>query len=433
MACGGTVKAMARISGSGMDTRGKRMEWNLKTPLQWDWERFTFFSGNESEVCDWRAENGGMMKSGPVCSSVSGTGTCSGSDLGNGSSRSSFSSSVGSSPKNGVEVSGFSCEAVDGFHEKLNKSNELICGEDTGNGSGEPPVDLKLGKRTYFEDYGGVDMKALSSSISIKKPKASYQATQSSYCQVEGCNTDLISAKDYHRKHRVCDIHSKSAKVIVAGLECRFCQQCSRFHDLSEFDQKKRSCRRRLSDHNARRRKPQLETISFNSRFLPSFYGSLWEESPGFSLSTVKGSWFKANKAKGVDAQVELPILNFSNTIHDTHHDLGRPMSSKNTTNEAIKQVLQSSSTSAFKYRAPDLGCALSLLSNESCCPSNIGESNMIQFTSSNQTALSNPLFSMVNSSTGCWHDEDFGAQEPFTFNSYENPFFDANFLEFKT
>jgi hypothetical protein len=32
----------------------------------------------------------------------------------------------------------------------------------------------------------------------------------------------------YHRKHRVCDIHSRSPKVIVAGLESRFCQQCRR-------------------------------------------------------------------------------------------------------------------------------------------------------------------------------------------------------------
>ncbi|KAK2441603.1 squamosa promoter-binding protein [Trifolium repens] len=49
----------------------------------------------------------------------------------------------------------------------------------------------------------------------------------------------------YHRKHRVCDIHSRSPKVIVAGLESRFCQQCRRFHDLFEFNEKKRSCRRR--------------------------------------------------------------------------------------------------------------------------------------------------------------------------------------------
>nr|GEY98711.1 squamosa promoter-binding-like protein 2 [Tanacetum cinerariifolium] len=41
-----------------------------------------------------------------------------------------------------------------------------------------------------------------------------------------GCDHDLASAKDYHRKHMVCDIHSKALKVIVAGLEHRFCHQC---------------------------------------------------------------------------------------------------------------------------------------------------------------------------------------------------------------
>ncbi|KAH6779213.1 squamosa promoter binding protein-like 2 [Perilla frutescens var. hirtella] len=85
---------------------------------------------------------------------------------------------------------------------------------------------------------------------------------QNPCCQVEGCNLDLKLAKDYHRRHRICETHSKSPKVIVAGMERRFCQQCSRFHDLSEFDDKKRSCRRRLSDHNARRRRVQPDSAT---------------------------------------------------------------------------------------------------------------------------------------------------------------------------
>lgn len=44
---------------------------------------------------------------------------------------------------------------------------------------------------------------------------------------------------------------------------------------MAEFDQNKRSCRRRLTHHNARRRKPQADAISFNSSRLSSmFYGS---------------------------------------------------------------------------------------------------------------------------------------------------------------
>ena len=47
-------------------------------------------------------------------------------------------------------------------------------------------------------------------------------------CQVEGCELELGTAKDYHRKHRVCEAHTKCPRVVVAGQERRFCQQCSR-------------------------------------------------------------------------------------------------------------------------------------------------------------------------------------------------------------
>ena len=48
---------------------------------------------------------------------------------------------------------------------------------------------------------------------------------------------------------------------------------CQRFHGLSEFDEKKKSCRRRLSDHNARRRK-QPGSVHLNSRVSSSLYGT---------------------------------------------------------------------------------------------------------------------------------------------------------------
>ncbi|CAH1439327.1 unnamed protein product [Lactuca virosa] len=74
-------------------------------------------------------------------------------------------------------------------------------------------------------------------------------------CQIEGCNADLSLAKHYHRRHKVCEFHSKASTVLAAGLTQRYCQQCSRFHILEEFDEGKRSCRKRLADHNRRRRK----------------------------------------------------------------------------------------------------------------------------------------------------------------------------------
>ncbi|KAK8560351.1 hypothetical protein V6N13_082797 [Hibiscus sabdariffa] len=81
-------------------------------------------------------------------------------------------------------------------------------------------------------------------------------------CQVDNCKEDLSTAKDYHRRHKVCEIHSKATKALVEKQMQRFCQQCSRFHPLSEFDEGKRSCRRRLAGHNRRRRKTQPEDVT---------------------------------------------------------------------------------------------------------------------------------------------------------------------------
>lgn len=47
-------------------------------------------------------------------------------------------------------------------------------------------------------------------------------------CQVQGCNADLTSSKDYYKRHRVCPLDTKKAEVIVNGIQKRFCQQCSR-------------------------------------------------------------------------------------------------------------------------------------------------------------------------------------------------------------
>ncbi|OMO79901.1 Transcription factor, SBP-box [Corchorus olitorius] len=124
-------------------------------------------------------------------------------------------------------------------------------------------IDLKLGRFPNHRDGQNssfsIGAPILSSSESSTPPKRVRAGVNShtAYCQVYGCNKDLTSSKDYHKRHKVCEVHSKTAKVIVNGIEQRFCQQCSRFHLLSEFDDGKRSCRKRLAGHNERRRKPQ--------------------------------------------------------------------------------------------------------------------------------------------------------------------------------
>lgn len=47
-------------------------------------------------------------------------------------------------------------------------------------------------------------------------------------CQVDDCKGDLSNAKDYHRRHKVCEVHSKTTKALVGKQMQRFCQQCSR-------------------------------------------------------------------------------------------------------------------------------------------------------------------------------------------------------------
>ncbi|CAN1248784.1 Squamosa promoter-binding-like protein 8 [Linum perenne] len=56
--------------------------------------------------------------------------------------------------------------------------------------------------------------------------------TNAPRCQAEGCTADLSHAKHYHRRHKVCEFHSKASTVLAAGLTQRFCQQCSRFAKL---------------------------------------------------------------------------------------------------------------------------------------------------------------------------------------------------------
>ncbi|KAG6435636.1 hypothetical protein SASPL_100510 [Salvia splendens] len=114
-------------------------------------------------------------------------------------------------------------------------------------------IGLNLGGRTYFASSEDDFVNRLYHRSRILEPGSA----NSPRCQAEGCNADLTHAKHYHRRHKVCEFHSKAATVIAAGLTQRFCQQCSRFHLLSEFDNGKRSCRKRLADHNRRRRKSQ--------------------------------------------------------------------------------------------------------------------------------------------------------------------------------
>ncbi|XP_062169957.1 squamosa promoter-binding-like protein 13A [Alnus glutinosa] len=146
---------------------------------------------------------------------------------------------------------------------------------------GDFSVDLKLGQLGYSGPESvnkwkepGVSKMASSPSGSSKRARAANNGTQPVSCLVDGCTSDLSNCRDYHRRHKVCELHSKTPQVTICGQKQRFCQQCSRFHSLEEFDEGKRSCRKRLDGHNRRRRKPQPEPLSRSGNFLSNYQGT---------------------------------------------------------------------------------------------------------------------------------------------------------------
>lgn len=223
------------------------MEFNSK----WDWETVTAFNSKESEsprkmlseVCmtvdDGEIDVGSFNLSGD-----GGNSGTSGSYAGHDSStKSSISASTDSSLKDGLKLPSSEFKAFEGsanFIKKMEMSRSDVSGTspplEGSVGSGEPWISLKLRKQTYFENSSaGSHVKSVTTSVvptssttTMKKSKLSGQIVPIPYCQVEGCDIDLSAAKEYHRKHKVCDGHSKSPRVIVGGLEHRFCQQCSR-------------------------------------------------------------------------------------------------------------------------------------------------------------------------------------------------------------
>ena len=106
-----------------------------------------------------------------------------------------------------------------------------------GGGGGADSINgLKFGKKIYFENVGsriggvGEEEAPPPRSPAKKGRTAVVHGGQPPRCQVEGCLVDLSDSKAYYCRHKVCGVHSKSPRVIVAGLEQRFCQQCSRYN-----------------------------------------------------------------------------------------------------------------------------------------------------------------------------------------------------------
>ncbi|KAL4568535.1 hypothetical protein LXL04_024149 [Taraxacum kok-saghyz] len=140
-------------------------------------------------------------------------------------------------------TSGGSSSCSDEGKRELEKTRRVVILDEDNEVGG---LNLNLGGQVYPVTEDDLERWEVKSDKKTKIVGSSNRAV----CQVDDCQTDLTDAKDYHRRHKVCSFHSKATKALVANLLQRFCQQCSRFHALGEFDEGKRSCRRRLVGHN---------------------------------------------------------------------------------------------------------------------------------------------------------------------------------------
>ncbi|XP_043715116.1 squamosa promoter-binding-like protein 13A isoform X2 [Telopea speciosissima] len=338
-------------------------------------------------------------------------------------------------------------------------------------------IDLKLGRLTGYRDpQKGESFKqtpvisSVSSSVPAKRARTTSLNSQTPYCQVLGCNLDLSSSKDYHKRHRVCEAHSKTTKVIVNGIEQRFCQQCSRFHLLAEFDDGKRSCRKRLAGHNERRRKPQFNHSSRAEKLLSMYQGNRFLGTPFssrtsficpdiFPLHSTKyetGNWCKQLKLEHEtvdDPQVVIPITNGlprsflppygsekqypsldGNGIvtgpqsilfeknNQYPHDLSspncvsQPVFGKNTSGSEELTFFDTASTIQGMSGVSDSGCALSLLSYQSHNSSSHSSGN----------PLAQPLIiqcSNLHQSVGPFPEKHFGASSQTSTSVASNKF----------
>uniref|UniRef100_A0A7N0RJ35 SBP-type domain-containing protein n=1 Tax=Kalanchoe fedtschenkoi TaxID=63787 RepID=A0A7N0RJ35_KALFE len=203
------------------------------------------------------------------------------------------------------------------------------------------------------------------------------QQAATAYCLVDDCKSDLSNCRDYHRRHKVCEVHSKTPEVTIQGRKQRFCQQCSRFHALEEFDEGKRSCRKRLDGHNRRRRKPQPETHLQQGTYLPNFPGAgmLSFSNPSShthslsSLISPTGWSGSINKIEDpYNKQPHLNLLEKQNSVTD--YSPSRYREAQRLTFLQGKHQMNHPEPSDHQVfydgiatQAPDSDCALSLLS----------------------------------------------------------------------
>lgn len=329
------------------------------------------------------------------------------------------------------------------FEQAAIPNIDLVNGSSSSGGQGikmDFSVDLKLGQVVDSGNELGDNFKvpnvpkmALSPSGSSKRARGTNNGTQTAMCLADGCNSNLNNCREYHRRHKVCELHSKTPQVTINGHKQRFCQQCSRFHSLEEFDEGKRSCRKRLDGHNRRRRKPQPEPLSHAGSFFPSHQGTRLLQ---FSNPQVYPTTGVANPvwARIVKAQEDVKLYNhqshpahphlpekhnaFSESyfgdkrgkqlsfVHSTNLELSNQSGPESSVCQPLLINIASSGSGGasnkmfcdgFSTRVFHSDCALSLLSSSPTQTSDIGLSHEVQ---PNSIPVAHPLDSGLNYSS---------------------------------
>ena len=204
-------------------SKGSFLGWELKTPCS--------FSNDMLALGQQNIENQGFEELGF-------TGMLGGKQLSDDPIGTVQSRKMDSGP--GCRVATPAVSALNAFSAREDFNSKIS--NSLGENGRDSLIDLKLGRFADHGDGGGQTfskggpiMSSSESSTLPKRARASGVHSQTAYCQVYGCNKDLSACKDYHKRHRVCEVHSKTSKVIVNGIEQRFCQQCSRLVNLSSF------------------------------------------------------------------------------------------------------------------------------------------------------------------------------------------------------
>lgn len=199
---GGEAHRFYGMSPADFRTVGKRtMEWDLN---DWKWDGDLFIASRMNPVPSSSSDGVGRQFL-PLASGVPATGGSS-----NSSSSCSEEGNVG----------------TDNHKRETEKRRRVIVVEDDSLNQEPGTLTLKLGgghgyqvsEREVGDWEGG----------SGKKTKLVGGSSNRAVCQVEDCGADLSRAKDYHRRHKVCEMHSKASRALVGNVMQRFCQQCSR-------------------------------------------------------------------------------------------------------------------------------------------------------------------------------------------------------------